>query len=132
MLWYVHQNKDFDNLINIKKGLQEKKTKLGTQHMSKYLADVLRSKNGKIELNVIAKRIEQKPSGCIITDSSNKVYECDYLVIACSPWQANKIDFFPQLSMDRKLLCERSFMGSYVKVILLYKRAYWKERGLSG
>lgn len=37
-LWYVHQNKDFDNLINIKNGLQDKKTKLGTQHLSKYLA----------------------------------------------------------------------------------------------
>jgi monoamine oxidase len=36
-LWYVHQNKDFDNLINIKNGLQGFKTKLGTQHMSKYL-----------------------------------------------------------------------------------------------
>lgn len=23
-------------------------------------------------------------------------------------------------------------MGSYIKVILLYKRAYWKEKGLSG
>jgi hypothetical protein len=23
-------------------------------------------------------------------------------------------------------------MGSYIKVILLYKRAYWKEKGMSG
>ena len=38
-LWYVHQIKDFDNLINIKNGLQDKKSKLGTQHFSKYLAE---------------------------------------------------------------------------------------------
>jgi len=33
-LWYVHQSRDFDNLININKGLQQKTTKLGTQHFS--------------------------------------------------------------------------------------------------
>lgn len=69
---------------------------------------------------------------CYIVDEKNKVYECDYVIMACSPWQVNKIDFVPPLSMDRKLLCERSFMGSYIKVILLYKRAYWKEKGMSG
>jgi hypothetical protein len=59
-LWYVHQSRDFDNLINIKNGLQERKTKLGTQHMSKYLADVIKSKKGSILLNVFVRRIEQK------------------------------------------------------------------------
>jgi monoamine oxidase len=52
--------------------------------------------------------------------------------MACSPWQVNKVDFFPRLSNDRKLLCERGFMGSYIKVILLYKRSYWIEKGFSG
>jgi monoamine oxidase len=60
------------------------------------------------------------------------VYKSDYLIIACSPWQANKMEFSPKLSMNRKLLCQRSFMGSYIKMFLLYKRAYWKEKGLSG
>lgn len=60
LLWFVHQNKDFDNLVSIKNGLQEKKTKLGTQHLSKYLAEVIGKKNGKILLNVFVKRIERK------------------------------------------------------------------------
>ena len=100
--------------------------------MSKYLADVIRSKNGKILFNVFVKKIEQKDDVCRITDCNGKVYECDYIIMACSPWQANKVNFYPQLSYDRRFLCERSFMGSYIKVILLYKRAYWTEKGFSG
>jgi hypothetical protein len=38
-LWYVNQSKDFDNLINIHNGLQEKTTKKGTQFFSIYLAE---------------------------------------------------------------------------------------------
>jgi hypothetical protein len=37
-LWYVHQSKDFYNLINVHHGLQQMKTKLGTQHFSHYLS----------------------------------------------------------------------------------------------
>ena len=47
-LWYVHQSRDFDNLININKGLQEKKTKLGTQHFSLFLAEEVRKMGGII------------------------------------------------------------------------------------
>jgi monoamine oxidase len=37
-LWYTNQSQSFENLINANNGLQEKKTKLGTQHFSKFLA----------------------------------------------------------------------------------------------
>lgn len=36
-LWYIHQSGDFDNLINVENGLQEKKTSKGTQWMSLFL-----------------------------------------------------------------------------------------------
>lgn len=52
--------------------------------------------------------------------------------MACAPWQANKIEYSPPLSTERKLICQRSFMGSYIKVILLYKKAYWREKHFSG
>ena len=52
--------------------------------------------------------------------------------MGCAPWQANKIEYLPPLSRERKMLCERSFMGSYIKIILLYKKAYWREKGFSG
>jgi hypothetical protein len=47
-LWYVSQNKDFDNLINTHQGLQEKTTKLGTQHFSFFLKKQIERLGGKI------------------------------------------------------------------------------------
>jgi monoamine oxidase len=38
----------------------------------------------------------------------------------------------PELSRDRNFICNKSKMGSYAKIILLYKRAYWIEKGYSG
>ena len=48
------------------------------------------------------------------------------------PCNANKIHFTPQLSAERRLICERSFMGTLIKVILLYKEKYWKTINFSG
>lgn len=56
----------------------------------------------------------------------------DYLVIAMPPCNAKKIHFTPQLSTERRLICERSFMGILIKVILLYKEKYWKNINFSG
>lgn len=78
------------------------------------------------------KAIEQIEGKCFIRSNDKKDYECDYIVMACAPWQANKIDYTPPLSRDRKVICSRSFMGSYIKIILLYRKAYWKEKHFSG
>lgn len=65
-LYYVNQSKDFDNLINVENGLQEKKTKLGTQHMSIYLGEQIKSKGGVIRLNFYVKSIVQTERGCTV------------------------------------------------------------------
>lgn len=131
-LWYTRQNVDLDNLINADNGLQEYKTKLGTQHFSKFLAEKIQERGGVVRLGVRVKEIEQTEAKCVIKCHDDSVYECDFLVMACSPWQANKIDYSPPLSNDRSFICQRSFMGSYIKVILLYRKAYWREKNFSG
>ena len=52
--------------------------------------------------------------------------------MACSPWQASRISYSPPLSRERKILFSKAFMGSYAKMIILYKKAYWREKGFSG
>jgi hypothetical protein len=42
MLYYVRQSKDFENIITVENGLQEKKTHKGTQHMSLYLGEKIK------------------------------------------------------------------------------------------
>jgi hypothetical protein len=58
-LYYVNQSKDIENLINIENGLQEKKTKLGTQHMSIYLGEQISKRGGEINLNFYVRDIIQ-------------------------------------------------------------------------
>jgi len=56
---YVNQSKDFDNLVTVEGGLQEKKTKLGTQHLSIYLGEQIIKKGGQIKLKTYVKSISQ-------------------------------------------------------------------------
>ncbi|OZJ03207.1 hypothetical protein BZG36_04537 [Bifiguratus adelaidae] len=55
-----------------------------------------------------------------------------YVVMAIPPSQTGHIDYSPQLPFARVKLCEKSFMGSVVKVILQYETAFWRDNGYSG
>lgn len=59
---------------------------------------------GKIELGVKVKSILQKDNRCYVMASNGKEFVGDYLIMACAPWQANKIQYMPSLSMERRLL----------------------------
>lgn len=59
LLWFIHQNKSFQNIVHVDYGLQEFKTKMGAQHMSEYLSKEVISKKGRVILNVFVKKIEQ-------------------------------------------------------------------------
>jgi len=50
MLWYIYQSRSMENLINIRKGNQEKKLILGSQYLSLYLKDEIEKKGGKEHL----------------------------------------------------------------------------------
>ena len=62
-LYYLNQSKVLDNVEN---GLKMKKTKLGTQHMSIYLGEQIKSKGGAIKLNFYVKNIVQTEKGCTV------------------------------------------------------------------
>lgn len=55
-----------------------------------------------------------------MVDSSGNLYEADYIIIAMPPARVNRIEFEPQLSRERRYICERNLMGSCSKVLLLY------------
>ena len=52
--------------------------------------------------------------------------------MAMPPPNVNEVAFSPALSVQRRMICERSFMGSIAKVLVLYPEAYWKKKGFSG
>ena len=89
--------------------------------MSIYLGEQIRSKGGVVKLNFYVKNVVQTETGCSVIAENGEQVKGDYLVIAMPPCNAKKIHFTPQLSTERQLICDRSFMGTFAKVFLLYK-----------
>jgi len=54
------------------------------------------------------------------------------VIVAIPPVLAGRIRYSPALPGVRDQLTQRSFMGSVVKVHLVYERPFWREAGLSG
>jgi monoamine oxidase len=59
LLLYIKQSKDFENIISVENGLQEKKTEKGTQHMSQFLAEQIEARGGSVKLNFLVKAVQQ-------------------------------------------------------------------------
>ena len=67
MLYYVRQSKDFENIITVENGLQEKKTHKGTQHMSLYLGEKIKEMGGNIKLSCKVRKVYQDQHKVVVT-----------------------------------------------------------------
>ena len=54
------------------------------------------------------------------------------VIVAIPPTLAGRIRYSPPLPGVRDQLTQRSFMGSVIKVHVVYERPFWREDGLSG
>lgn len=45
---------------------------------------------------------------------------------------SRKIQFEPQLSRERRFIADRFIMAAFSKMVLVYDRRYWLEKGFSG
>jgi monoamine oxidase len=59
-------------------------------------------------------------------------FSAEYLIIAAPPSASKKITFEPPLSRERRFIVDRYIMGAYSKMILLYDKPYWRQKGFSG
>jgi monoamine oxidase len=59
--------------------------------------------------------------------------EADHVIICCpAPIVTKHVTFTPSLSPHRSTLMHRTAMGSIIKSIIVYPRAFWRETGYSG
>ena len=56
-------------------------------------------------------------------------FQAKYVILAIPPAMNNRILFQPPLPSGRTQLCQRTPMGSIIKTMTYYPRAYWRERG---
>jgi monoamine oxidase len=89
------------------------------------LADVIR-------LRAAVTAIEQDGGGVRVSYGAGGTVGAAAAVVAIPPPLRLGIRFSPELPPDWLALLQRSPMGSMVKVLAIYRRPFWRERGLNG
>lgn len=89
--------------------------------------------NTKIILDVKVESIEDLGQKIRIKTDVNE-YETDIAVLTSPPRLAEKVEYIPELGIkDKKRLQEtQTWMGHSAKCVVVFREAFWKEKGLSG
>ncbi len=100
----------------------------GTHEVARRLAERL---GGKIRFGEPVRAVTQDGGGVTVeTDAS--ALRCRRVVICVPPPIAHQISFTPALPDSRARLLAGVKMGASVKFHAIYKRPFWRDRGLSG
>ncbi len=128
-LWYVSSNGGLMPLIETKGGFQQDRIVGGAQQISERIAAALAG--DRIRLNAEVHAIRQSAHG-VTVEASSASWRARRAVVAVPLAIAGRITYDPPLPAARDQIHRRVSMGSTVKVLATYERAFWRERGLSG
>lgn len=127
-LVYTKQSGGIEPLTTIEKGHQESKFVGGAMTISERLAANL---GDHVKLNSPVLSINQEEKE-IAVETPKFTFHCSYVVVACAPVISAKIRYLPPMPIEREHLTQRSFMGSIIKILVLYANAFWVDKGFSG
>ena len=128
-LGFVSSSSGLMRLTETRGGFQQDRIVGGAQQISERLAATLRSE--QITLNSAVCAIRQD-SGGVIAEAKSGLLRARRAVIAVPLSIAGDIACEPALPPGRARIHEGSRMGRTVKVLATYRRAFWREQGLSG
>jgi monoamine oxidase len=136
-LSYLHGGGGPDPLVNIRNGAQEATFLGGAQQLSDKMAARLGREapyqNGSVHLNAPVDRIVDWDAARVsVHTRDGRSFSARAVIVAMPPAIARAIRFEPQLPAARDHLHQRNFIGSIIKTLVLYPRAFWRARGFSG
>ena len=99
--------------------------------------DALLQQSPKVKLlrNAPVSSIEEddeKPERGVTVSSGVGAFRASKVVVAMPPWHAGRINYTPSMPPGRVGLTTSSPMGKLMKIHVVYKRAFWRDRGLNG
>ncbi len=127
-LEYLRSGQGLESLISIRNGAQQDRFVGGAQQLSQKLAEQLGS---RVILGAPVRTIEQDAGGVIVR-ADGRTTVAQRVIVAVPPVLAGRIDYRPALPGSRDQLTARLPMGSVIKYVATYERAFWREAGLSG
>jgi len=109
-------------------GAQQDRFHGGSQLISLRMADAL---GDRVVLSAPVHRITRHRSGVEVHADGVKATG-KFAIVAIPPALAGRIDYHPLLPALRDQLTQRTPMGSYAKVDLVFKKPFWRDDGFSG
>src|SRR5690606_20066614 len=127
-LHYLHCGGGIERLAEVENGAQQWKIEGGAQQLSRGLSAPL---GDDLLLGEPVRAIVEHDDGIEVIGERGR-HRAARVILAVSPAIAGRIELPSTLSAARAQLHARMFMGSTIKCLAAYPRAFWRERGLSG
>lgn len=123
--FYVHAGGGLDPLLAIRKGAQAFRVEGGMQRLTNHLARGL-----SIVSETIVDAIDYSGDHVEVRAGA-RAFRAARAIVTLPPPLLQSIAFSPRVPARASLL-DNAPMGSVMKVIAVYDRPFWRERGLSG
>ena len=127
-LWYVRGAGGYRSLTEFEGAAQDARLVGGAQQVCERLAAEL---GDAVRLGAPVDRIEHDADGVVVRGAGADT-TARRVTVALAPATVIPIAFAPQLPPAREALDQRMPMGTYMKGVAVYERAWWRDRGLSG
>ena len=128
-LFYLQSGGGLDSLTEFEGGAQQDHFVGGSQQLCDRLAERL---NGAVRLESAVAAVEQDDDGIRLRTDDGSVIRARHAIVAVSPAIAGRWHWARPLPADRDMLSQRMPMGAYMKVVVAYERAWWRDANLSG
>ncbi|XP_070574719.1 amine oxidase [flavin-containing] B-like [Ptychodera flava] len=129
-LWYMRVAHGFLRITQTEDGGQERKFVGGSQQICHNLYGAIGKDKVVFKSPVI--KVEQDETAVTVTTADGNQYKARHVISALAPTLLGRIAFFPALPPHKIQLIQRVPMGSVIKVIMYYKRPFWREKGFNG
>lgn len=128
-LFYTRSGGSLTRLSQIRGGAQQERLVGGAQQLSERLADRVGREHVLLDSPVTA--VEQDAAR-VVVHTPRRSLAARAAVLAVPPALADQIAFAPALPAARAELHRGTPMGSVIKCVVAYERAFWREQGRSG
>lgn len=85
-----------------------------------------------VYLDAAVKNITQRDGRCLVSVAGGRQFWCKKVIVSIPTPLYKDISFIPALPAAKQELAESTFLGEYVKYLLVYSTPWWRDIGLSG
>ncbi len=127
-LFFIHSAGKLDHLLDVRGGAQQDRFVTGAQTVANKMAEAL---GGAVRLSSPVTRIVND-TDAVTVHAGEVAVRARRVIVAVPPALAGRLDYSPSLPGYRDQLTQRMPMGSVIKCMAIYDRAFWRDEGLSG